>query len=88
MRGRAWVAAIRPRRDHHRRDIWALPKGQIEPHERAGDAAVREVFEETGLRTRIDRKLGDVRYVYTASFPGGDGGRIFKVVSFLSLIHI
>jgi 8-oxo-dGTP pyrophosphatase MutT (NUDIX family) len=35
------------------------------------------VEEETGARGRLDRKLGDVRYVYT-----WDGERIFKVVSF------
>ena len=31
---------------------------------------------------RADGKLGDVKYVYTASFEGGDGERVFKIVSF------
>jgi 8-oxo-dGTP pyrophosphatase MutT (NUDIX family) len=48
---------------------------------RAHDTAIREVHEETGLRVRGDRKLGDVRYVYT-----WDGERVFKVVSFF-LLH-
>jgi 8-oxo-dGTP pyrophosphatase MutT (NUDIX family) len=39
------------------------------------------VYEETGVHARLDRKLGDVRYVY--SRPGGE--RVFKVVSFFLL---
>ena len=62
-----------------------LPKGLIEAGESSVEAAIREVYEETGLRTRVETKLGDTRYVYTASFPGGDGERIFKVVSFFLL---
>jgi 8-oxo-dGTP pyrophosphatase MutT (NUDIX family) len=41
---------------------------------------VREVAEETGARGKLERKLGDVRYVYT-----WDGERIFKIVSFYLL---
>lgn len=37
--------------------FWTFPGGQIEPGERAEDAAVREAFEETGLRVQIDRCL-------------------------------
>ena len=77
MRGRWWLAAVRPRRERDRPQVWALPKGLIDPGERGVETAVREVFEETGLRGVVDRKLGDVRYVYT-----WDGERIFKVVSF------
>ena len=75
MRGRWYVAAIRP--GGKPPGIWALPKGGIGPGEDPGATAVREVEEETGARGRLDRKLGDVRYVYT-----WDGDRIFKVVSF------
>lgn len=60
--------------------VWALPKGLIEAGERPADTAVREALEETGLRTRADRKLGDIRYVYT-----WEGQRVFKVVSFFLL---
>jgi 8-oxo-dGTP pyrophosphatase MutT (NUDIX family) len=80
MRGRWWVAAIRPRRAHHQRDVWALPKGLIDAGESGAEAAVREVAEETGLAGRLDGKLGDVRYVYTRH-----GVRVFKVVSFYLL---
>jgi 8-oxo-dGTP pyrophosphatase MutT (NUDIX family) len=76
------LAAIRPRGKER---IWALPKGQIDPGESAADTAMREVREETGVEGRLVEKLGDVRYVYTASWEGGSGERIFKVVSFFLL---
>lgn len=71
------LAAIRPR---GRDDVWALPKGKIDPGESAAETAVREVREETGVEGRLVEKLGDVRYVYTFR-----GERIFKVVSFFLL---
>jgi 8-oxo-dGTP pyrophosphatase MutT (NUDIX family) len=77
MQGRWWFAAASPRRHAPKPTIWALPKGQIDDGESAAEAAIREGFEETGVRGRIESKLGDVRYVYT-----WDGERIFKVVSF------
>ena len=76
MRGRWWLAAIRPRRDDAK-IVWALPKGLIDDGESGEQTAVREVFEETGVEGRVERKLGDVRYVYTWR-----GERVFKIVSF------
>ena len=81
MRGRHWAALVRPRRDDDRRQVWALPKGQLDAGETPLETAIREVAEETGLRAAGNRKLGDIRYVYT-----WDGERIFKVVSFF-LLH-
>jgi 8-oxo-dGTP pyrophosphatase MutT (NUDIX family) len=77
IRGRPHVAAIRPQ---GKTDVWALPKGRIDPGESAAETAVREVLEETGVTGHLVEKLGDVRYVYT-----WDGERIFKVVSFFLL---
>ncbi len=57
-----------------------MPKGLIDDGERGLETAVREVYEETGLRAAGERKLGDVRYVYT-----WEGERVFKVVSFFLL---
>ena len=73
--GDAQLAVIRPqgRPAGH----WALPKGAIDPGESGVDAAVREVFEETGLVAEIVRKLEPIKYVYQR-----DGERIFKVVTF------
>jgi 8-oxo-dGTP pyrophosphatase MutT (NUDIX family) len=75
MAGRQWLAAVRP--GGKPEGVWALPKGLIDPGERAQQTALREVTEETGLEGEPVAKLGDVRYVYT-----WDGERIFKVVSF------
>jgi 8-oxo-dGTP pyrophosphatase MutT (NUDIX family) len=78
MQGRWWLAAIRP--NGKPAGVWALPKGLIDPGETGTATAVREVAEETGLRGRLEGKLGDVRYVYTRR-----GERVFKVVSFFLL---
>ncbi|MGZ4481457.1 MAG: NUDIX hydrolase [Gaiellales bacterium] len=43
-------------------DDWTLPKGKLEPGESEPEAAVREVFEETGYRGTIERDLGTVEY--------------------------
>ena len=75
MRGRWWLAAIRPQ--GKREGTWALPKGLVGPGERPLETALRETFEETGLRARPGEKLGDVKYVYTWK-----GERVFKIVSF------
>jgi 8-oxo-dGTP pyrophosphatase MutT (NUDIX family) len=80
IRGRPMVAAIRPQ---GRAQVWALPKGRIDEGETPAETAVREVREETGVEGHLVEKLGDVRYVYTASWKGG--ARIFKVVSFFLL---
>lgn len=78
MRGRWWVAVARPQ--GRPPGTWVLPKGLIDPGEAAAETAVRETYEETGVRGRVDRKLGDARYVYT-----WEGERVFKVVSFYLL---
>jgi len=70
---------------HQRRDfrIWSLPGGHIEVGESPEDAAVREAFEETGYRIRINRFVGkywrpqigpegDMTYLYSGEIIGGE----------------
>ena len=75
MQGRWWLAAVLPQ--GKREGTWVLPKGLIDAGETPAQAALREGYEETGLRARLSSKLGDVRYVYT-----WEGERVFKIVSF------
>jgi 8-oxo-dGTP diphosphatase len=45
-----------------RYDDWSLPKGKLDEGEDFEQAALREVEEETGLRCRLGRTLGDTSY--------------------------
>jgi 8-oxo-dGTP pyrophosphatase MutT (NUDIX family) len=71
--GTVEVAVIRP----HGRNLWALPKGHVDPGESPEQTAAREVREETGLEATLIASLGDIRYVYQFR-----GQRIFKRVHF------
>ena len=73
MSGREYVAAVRVKGGK----VLALPKGHIDPGERAPEAAAREVREEAGVSGELVEKLGDVRYWYQR-----DGERVLKVVTF------
>ena len=87
-----WMAAIElpaetetarlPKRDKAKA-VLCLPKGLVDPGEKALDAALREVREETGLTAVPITKLADIKYVYVRSW--GDGERVFKIVSFYLL---
>jgi 8-oxo-dGTP pyrophosphatase MutT (NUDIX family) len=43
---------------------WCIPKGHLEVGETHEQAAIREVFEETGLKAEITDYLGDVSYTF------------------------
>jgi 8-oxo-dGTP pyrophosphatase MutT (NUDIX family)/phosphohistidine phosphatase SixA len=45
-----------------RYDDWSLPKGKLDPGEQPLLAATREVWEETGARTEVGRRLATVEY--------------------------
>ncbi|CAB4637407.1 unannotated protein [freshwater metagenome] len=54
---------------------WCIPKGHLEASETREQAALREVFEETGLEAEIISYLGEVSYQFIQS-----GSRISKTV--------
>ena len=45
-----------------RYDDWSLPKGKVDPGETEPVAAVREILEETGQRSRLGRRLAKISY--------------------------
>ncbi len=45
-----------------RYDDWTLPKGKVKPYEDEGDAAMREVAEETGIECELGAELATTRY--------------------------
>ncbi len=56
---------------------WSLPKGHLEGQESEAEAAVREVFEETGVRAEIGPLVARISYGFSS------GGRpIEKQVAF------
>lgn len=68
---------------HAEYEQWTTPGGAVEPEEVPADAAVREMFEETGLHVRIDGVLGVYGGPeYTTTYRNGD--RVsFLMVAFL-----
>jgi 8-oxo-dGTP pyrophosphatase MutT (NUDIX family) len=91
--GKGWlVAVIEPQREpapdtsakkSSQKVVLALPKGLVDPGEKAEQTALREVREETGIIAAPVAKLTDIKYVYVRSW--GDGERVFKIVSFYLL---
>jgi len=53
---------VHPSGNYNRKAPWSIPKGELEPGEAAEDCARRETLEETGVRCRIVRPLGEVTY--------------------------
>jgi len=57
------------------RILWSLPKGHIEEGETPEEAALREVQEETGIESIIEKSLGVIDFWFMAG-----GKRIHKTV--------
>ncbi|MEV4618928.1 NUDIX domain-containing protein [Asanoa sp. NPDC049573] len=49
---------------------WSLPAGAVDPGEQPAEAAVREVFEETGVRIAVERLAGVA--LREVTYPNGD----------------
>lgn len=89
MKSQWWVAVIEPGREgepEDRKNVIALPKGNIDSGEKPQETAIREVQEETGLRVRAVTKLGDIKYVYVRRWS--DGAKVFKIVSFFLMRYV
>ena len=87
------VALIEPQKEtpeppktSRTRAVLTLPKGLVDPGEKPQAAAVREVFEETGIVAEPVTKLSDTKYVYVRTW--GDGERVFKIVSFYLMRYL
>ena len=83
MQKQWWVAVIEPGREgepEDRKDVIALPKGNVDRGEKPPETALREVREETGLQASLIAKLGDIKYVYVRKWS--DHEKVFKIVSF------
>lgn len=50
---------------------WVLPKGRVENEESLEEAALREVYEETGVRAKIICYIDKVNYFYKNMKYGG-----------------
>ena len=89
--GEWWVAVIEPAEKRVKSQpaskiVVALPKGLIDPGEKAVDAAVREVREEAGLIAEPVRKLADNRYIYVRTWGGRE--RVSKIVTFYLMRYL
>jgi 8-oxo-dGTP pyrophosphatase MutT (NUDIX family) len=83
MQKKWWVAVIEPGREgepEDRKNVVALPKGNVDAGEKPVETALREVREETGLLATLVAKLGDIKYVYVRKWAGNE--KVFKIVSF------
>jgi 8-oxo-dGTP diphosphatase len=61
--------------------VWALPKGLVEKEKRE-ETAIREVFEETGLKGKVLDELGYIDYWF---FDKREMAKIHKYVYFYLL---
>ncbi len=59
---------------------WGFPKGHVEEGEKSEVAALREVEEETGVKARVIKKIGDTKYtfLYKQRLKTSPKGSVYK----------
>ncbi len=62
---------------------WTFPKGLVEEGESAQDTAIREVYEETGIKGRVIGYLGKIQYWYV-----WEGIKIKKTVDYFLMEYV
>ena len=63
--------------------VWTFPKGVIEKGETPEQAALREVYEETGIKGEILDYIGEIQYWYQLH-----GEKIFKKVKYYLMRYV
>jgi 8-oxo-dGTP pyrophosphatase MutT (NUDIX family) len=81
----AETAPVAGKKKTSQKMLLALPKGLVDPGEKAEQTAVREVEEETGLTAIPVTKLSDIKYAYVRTWAGRE--RVFKIVSFYLFLY-
>lgn len=76
-------ALLISRHDRRGRLIWSFPKGHIEEGETDGEAAIREVREETGIEAELLEPLGAIDFWFMS-----DGRRIHKTVHHFLMVAV
>jgi 8-oxo-dGTP pyrophosphatase MutT (NUDIX family) len=71
----------------HGSQRWQLPKGSREPGETSLETAIREVEEETGLRTEHEEFLQTIDYWYWDTYQKEVPELVHKLVDFY-LLHV
>ena len=61
---------------------WGIPSGHVEPGETVEHAAIREVYEETGLKIKVERLIGVYSDPQSQVFHYPDGRNVHFITTY------